>query len=248
MRGSPELIALGKAGRGEDRFTNREMIETEQQLSQAAEVMAARERHRVAESDRDGGLARASQRGLNLSGEQQATFEHVTGKGGLSLVIGYAGTGKSAMLGVARGAWEDAGFHVRGVALSGIAAEGLENGSGIASRTIASMEHGWAQGRDLLSSRDVLVIDEAGMSGMAVSRSPRCAVSASTGNAMPPGIWRPAGPVRRLPLMPTGAWCIRPGRVSRREPNWSIAGSRATRRSRRQPHHPHSYQRRGARA
>src|SRR5260364_155154 len=36
---------------------------------------------------------------------------------------------------------------------------------GIASRTIASMEHGWAQGRNMLTSRDVLVIDEAGMVG-----------------------------------------------------------------------------------
>ncbi|MDU3045458.1 AAA family ATPase, partial [Bradyrhizobium sp.] len=50
-------------------------------------------------------------------------------------------------------------------ALSGIAAESLEGGSGIASRTIASMEHGWAQGRNMLTSRDVLVIDEAGMVG-----------------------------------------------------------------------------------
>src|SRR5690606_2441215 len=96
---------------------------------------------------------------------QRAAFEHVTGERGLSVVVGYAGTGKSAMLGVAREAWERSGFEVRGAALSGIAAEGLENGSGIASRTIASMEHGWSQGRDLLTSRDVLAIDEAGMVG-----------------------------------------------------------------------------------
>ena len=51
------------------------------------------------------------------------------------------------------------------MALSGIAAENLESGSGIASRTIASMEHGWGQGRDLLTARDMLVIDEAGMVG-----------------------------------------------------------------------------------
>ena len=67
--------------------------------------------------------------------------------------------------GVAREAWEAAGYEVRGVALSGIAAENLESGSGIASRTIASLEHGWHQGRDLLTARDVLVIDEAGMVG-----------------------------------------------------------------------------------
>ena len=60
---------------------------------------------------------------------------------------------------------ESAGYSVNGAALSGIAAENLESGSGIASRTIASMEHQWAQGRELLTDRDVLVIDEAGMIG-----------------------------------------------------------------------------------
>jgi hypothetical protein len=141
------------------------MIETEQRLQRAAGLMAERERHRVSESGREGALARAAARGLDLSGEQRAAFDLATDGRDLSAVVGYAGTGKSVMLGVAREAWESAGLNVRGVALSGIAAEGLENGSGIASRTIASMEHGWAQGRDLLSSGDVLVIDEAGMVG-----------------------------------------------------------------------------------
>ncbi|WP_257544709.1 Ti-type conjugative transfer relaxase TraA [Sphingopyxis sp. DBS4] len=165
VRGSPDLIELGKDGRGEDRFTSREMIDTEQRLQHAAELMAERERHRVSEDDREGALRAAAARGLDLSGEQRAAFDHVTGEQDLSLVVGYAGTGKSAMLGVAREAWESAGYEVRGAALSGIAAEGLENGSGIASCTIASMEYGWAQGRDMLGPRDVLVIDEAGMVG-----------------------------------------------------------------------------------
>ena len=165
VRASPDMIALGKDGRGDDRFTSREMIETEQRLQRASELMAERERHRVDEQDRAVALSRAEGRGLELTGEQRVAFEHVTGEQDLSLVVGYAGTGKSAMLGVAREAWEEAGFNVRGAALSGIAAEGLENGSGIASRTIASMEHGWSQGRDMLTSRDVLVIDEAGMVG-----------------------------------------------------------------------------------
>ena len=165
VRASPDLIALGKDGRGDDRFTSRDMIETEQRLQRASELMAEREWHRVDEKDRTAALANAEGRGLALTGEQRAGFEHVTGERGLSVVVGYAGTGKSAMLGVAREAWQRSGFEVRGAALSGIAAEGLENGSGIASRTIASMEHGWAQGRDFLTSRDVLVVDEAGMVG-----------------------------------------------------------------------------------
>jgi len=165
MNGAPDLVALGKDGRDEDRFTTRQMIETEQRLHRAAELMAETERHGVRDADREAALARAEARGLVLSGEQADALEHVTDGRDLGVVVGYAGTGKSAMLGVAREAWEAAGYEVRGVALSGIAAENLESGSGIASRTIASMEHGWGQGRDALTSRDVLVIDEAGMVG-----------------------------------------------------------------------------------
>ncbi|WP_407865442.1 Ti-type conjugative transfer relaxase TraA [Phyllobacterium phragmitis] len=165
MANAPELVELGKDGFGQDRFTTRGMIETEQRLHRAAGMMAERERHAVNDTECKSALARAEQRGLALSGEQTDALAHITDGRGLGIVVGYAGTGKSAMLGVAREAWEAAGYQVRGVALSGIAAENLENGSGIASRTIASMEHCWQQGRDMLTPRDVLVIDEAGMVG-----------------------------------------------------------------------------------
>jgi Ti-type conjugative transfer relaxase TraA len=165
MRSAPNLVELGKDARGEDRFTTREMIQAEQRLHRAAKLIADRQRHEVRDADREAALARAEARGLVLSGEQADALAHVTDGRDLGVVVGYAGTGKSAMLGVARGAWEAAGYEVRGVALSGIAADNLEGGSGIASRTIASVEHGWQQGRDLLTTRDVLVIDEAGMVG-----------------------------------------------------------------------------------
>jgi Ti-type conjugative transfer relaxase TraA len=165
MRGAPDLVELGKDGSSESRFTTRSMIAAEQSLHRAAELMAERERHVVNDRDRDAALARAAERGLVLSGEQTDALVHVTDGRDLGVVVGYAGTGKSAMLGVAREAWEAEGYKVRGAALSGIAAENLESGSGIASRTIASLEHGWGQGRDLLTARDVLVIDEAGMVG-----------------------------------------------------------------------------------
>ena len=165
MRSAPNLVELGKDARGEDRFTTREMIEAEQRLHRAAELMAERERHAVRDADREAALTLAERRGLVLSGEQAEALAHVTDRPDLGVVVGHAGTGKSAMLGVAREAWEAAGYQVRGVALSGIAAQNLESGSGISSRTIASLEHGWEQGRDGLTSRDVLVFDEAGMVG-----------------------------------------------------------------------------------
>lgn len=165
VQASPEMVALGQDGRGQDRFTSREMIVVEDRLHRASEVMAQRQSHGVSELEQRRALARAAQRGLVLSGEQKAAFEHVTEGRDLGVIVGYAGTGKSALLGVAREAWEDAGYRVQGLALSGIAAENLEGGSGIASCTIASLEHQWAKDRELLDARDVLVIDEAGMIG-----------------------------------------------------------------------------------
>jgi Ti-type conjugative transfer relaxase TraA len=165
VQSSANLVELGRDGKGNERFTSREMIDVETRLQRASQLLTERERHRVGGVDRERALASAQTRGLELSGEQRAAFDHVTDRRDLSVVVGYAGTGKSAMLGVAREAWEEAGYQVRGAALSGIAAENLESGSGMASRTIASLEHQWGQGRELLTQRDVLVIDEAGIIG-----------------------------------------------------------------------------------
>jgi len=165
VRAAPELVALGTGGRGDERFTSRAMIETEQRLQRATARLEEHRKHGVWEWQRDQAVLRAEARGLFLSLEQESALEHVTNVKGLSTVIGYAGTGKSAMLGVAREAWEAAGYKVQGAALSGIAAENLESGSGIRSRTIASLEHQWARDRDILSSKQVLVIDEAGLIG-----------------------------------------------------------------------------------
>jgi len=165
VEGSAELVRLGLDGRDEGRFTSRDMIAVEERLHRAAEIMAERERHYVHEDHAKRALELAEEHGVALSREQHSALARVTDGHDLGIVVGYAGSGKSAMLGVAREAWEESGYQVRGVALSGIAAENLESGSGIASRTIAGMEHQWAKGRELLSDKDVLVIDEAGMVG-----------------------------------------------------------------------------------
>ncbi|MEW5684652.1 MAG: Ti-type conjugative transfer relaxase TraA [Pseudomonadota bacterium] len=165
VRASDETVRLGRDGQGRERFTSREMLRVERGLEQDADAMAGRGTHAVAPGAREAALARSEQNGLTLSPAQRDAFEHVTRRGDLALLVGYAGTGKSALLGVAREAWEAQGYRVRGAALSGMAAESLEGGSGIGSRTLASLEHAWARDRDRLGPRDVLVVDEAGLVG-----------------------------------------------------------------------------------
>ena len=102
VRAAPELVSLGKDGRGEERFTSRAMIETEQRLERATVRLEAHRKHAVSEQLKERALARAEARGMRLSLEQSTAFDHVTDAKGLGTVVGYAGSGKSAMLGVAR--------------------------------------------------------------------------------------------------------------------------------------------------
>ncbi|RUV65758.1 Dtr system oriT relaxase, partial [Mesorhizobium sp. M5C.F.Cr.IN.023.01.1.1] len=98
-----------------------------------------------------------------LSAEQRAAIEHVAKPGAIAAVVGRAGAGKTTMMKAAREAWELAGYRVVGAALAGKAAEGLEKEAGIPSRTLASWELRWKEGRDALDEKTVFVLDEAGM-------------------------------------------------------------------------------------
>lgn len=157
---SPELVRVGEDGRKRARFSTREMVGVERQLLATAVALNRRTTHRVGDKQRIAAIT-----GQRLSEEQQLAYLHVTRSRDLAVVVGIAGGGKSTMLGAARQAWEGQGYRVRGAALSGIAAEGLEGSAGIESRTIASWEHAWAQGKERLGARDVLVLDEAGLVG-----------------------------------------------------------------------------------
>lgn len=156
----PELVPLGRDDRGRMRYTSREMLAVEKGLLQTAERLTQRREHEVAKPHSTAALAQE-----RLSDEQRTAFGELVGAGDLKALIGVAGTGKSRLLGAARLAWEAAGCTVKGATLSGIAAENLTVSSGIPSRTLASLEYAWQSGRDPLTPRDILVIDEAGMIG-----------------------------------------------------------------------------------
>lgn len=163
---SPELVRLtaetrDTAGRvtAPALYSTRDMVAVEARMDAVAARMAVREGHAVSEVSRSAGLAGSPQ----LDAGQRNAFEHVTGPQQLSVVVGYAGSGKSSMLGAARQAWQREGYDVRGAALAGKAAEGLQGSSGIESRTLASWERSWAAGREMPTANQVYVIDESGM-------------------------------------------------------------------------------------
>ncbi|KDR88521.1 Ti-type conjugative transfer relaxase TraA, partial [Agrobacterium tumefaciens] len=128
-------------------------------------VARAMERQDSSLRKSSGGMVAASDPPAGLSDEQRHAIEHIIGPEGIAAVVGFAGAGKSTMLAAARAAWEAQGYQVHGAALAGKAAEGLEESSGIPSRTLASWSYSWDHGRDLIGRGDVFVIDEAGMVG-----------------------------------------------------------------------------------
>jgi Ti-type conjugative transfer relaxase TraA len=193
---SSSLVELRPETEGElARYSTKEMVEIETGMAEGAEKMAATRSYPVSQrhvsqalqtqdvairSSVSASTLRQMERGeidaetrnerigaAGLSEEQRRAVQHITGPEQCSVVVGFAGAGKSTMLAAAKDAWEAGGYKVYGAALSGKAAEGLEESSGIASRTLASWEYGWKNPnvgkRPELGHNDVLVIDEAGM-------------------------------------------------------------------------------------
>ncbi len=169
VKADPETVAL-ESHQGE-RYTTKEMQSLEADMAERAERMSRAQGHEVPAEK----IQAAMDARPTLSGEQKAAVQHVTGGGDLACVQGDAGTGKSFMLAAAREAWESEGFRVRGASLSGKAAQELEQASGIQSTTLKRLEmdtRGYVDEggqkhdpTDKLGARDVLVMDEAGMSG-----------------------------------------------------------------------------------
>jgi Ti-type conjugative transfer relaxase TraA len=168
LEGSPELVRLAPAVRDErgnvvepERYTTREMLAVESRMAERAQEMADTRTHGVGEGNRNAALGRH----IYLSAEQREAVSFITGERQIEALTGFAGAGKSAAIAAARDAWQAEGYRVLGGALSGIAAENLHRESGVESRTLASWEKAWREGRERLQSRYVLVIDEAGMVG-----------------------------------------------------------------------------------
>jgi len=156
LSNNPEIVRLR-----DDKYTTKEILQLEKKMLSQVESLKERKLVTSEKSVTETLLERDY-----LSNEQKEAVKHITrAPGGIACVSGMAGTGKSTMLEAARVAWEKDGYEVIGAALSGKAAQGLEEGSGIKSETLHRTLGEISQGRRELSSKSIFLVDEAGMVG-----------------------------------------------------------------------------------
>ncbi|MCY3877032.1 MAG: Ti-type conjugative transfer relaxase TraA [Rhodobacteraceae bacterium] len=167
---SPELVTISSDMRqgSPRRYTTRRTVQMETELARIGARLRDDHSYEVpgqalSHALLDRWKAMEKSGGPQLSSEQGAAFHQVIGPERIALVAGAAGSGKSTTLAVARDALERSGYRVLGAALAGKAVDGLEQSSGIESRTLSAWVHRWERGEDQLGKGDVLVIDEAGM-------------------------------------------------------------------------------------
>jgi conjugative relaxase-like TrwC/TraI family protein len=155
-----ELIAL-QGGK----WTTKELREREQKtiatVKERANQNAAPVREQsLREAERD--LAREI--GGPLSQEQRDALRTITGQGGVSTLIGQAGTGKGVVLAAASNAWQKDGYKVIGTAIAGSIAERLgaeaKTDQSLTSDALLSRIE---KGTMSLDQNTVVVMDEAGI-------------------------------------------------------------------------------------
>lgn len=168
------ILHLGK-GRDKNappRFTTAERYELEKAIGLSAENRMKETFHhadaKLVEREVE---AQEKEQGFKLNPEQRASVNWICSEtGGVAIVEGWAGTGKTTMLTTANRVFKAAGFQTLGTALAGKAAEGLEKESGIPSQTLASLLMQLDSGSRKLDEKTAVVIDEGGMIGSKMFR------------------------------------------------------------------------------
>ena len=158
FKSSPQLISIGFGEDGRERYTTCDLFNIESELQNLAAALGATAKHRVAN-----GIINKSLKKFNLKDDQAKAIKYILQGKDLSCMVGRSGTGKSYSLQAALWAWKQAGFNVQGIALAGAAAQNLEQDSGIKSNTIESFICALNSKKLILSNKDVIVMDEAGM-------------------------------------------------------------------------------------
>ena len=103
--------------------------------------------------------------GSGLTPDQRVAAEAMLSPASLTLVKGYAGTGKTFTLGEVARVWQARGYEVLGGAASGKATQELGGIKGMRTASLAAWDARWSRGEALERDRFVFIMDEAGMVG-----------------------------------------------------------------------------------
>ena len=165
MLASPEVVPLiGVAGAREQSFTTVQVLAAEATIAEVVERLAGSAGPSIDADHLARSIAASETTGRSLTaGQRRAVEQLCSGTGSVSLVVGVAGSGKTAALEVAVDAMESAGYRVLGTSTSGQAARTLGAEADIESRTFASMIRGLDAGQLVLDDRTVVIVDETGM-------------------------------------------------------------------------------------
>ena len=164
IKQSPQIIALGVGEDGHERFTTRQLFETENHIQTLADKLQKRWHMRIPDQKKETILTKYQEKiSKFLTDEQKTAIDHLLKPRAITCMVGRAGTGKSFCLGAAKSLWESQGLSVHGIALSGIAADGLSKDVGLPSTTIASFCFRVENQLLTLKQNDVVIMDEAGM-------------------------------------------------------------------------------------
>jgi hypothetical protein len=150
-----------------EKFTTRDIYDAERACISSAKARAAESHSAVSAQTVDAACARvALEKGYHLSDEQAAAAQALCSTaGGVKVLIGDAGAGKSTTMTAVRMAYEDEGYRVLGTSTGGKASAELMNSSGIESKSIARLAGEIDTGKTVLDNKTVLIVDEAGMVG-----------------------------------------------------------------------------------
>ena len=145
-------------------WTTRQLREQEQATIEIAERRASEHAAPVSEQ----ALKQARREiGREIKGsltqEQREALDTITGQGGVSVLVGRAGTGKGVTIAAAARAWQLEGNEVIGTAIAGVVAQRLKDDAKLdRSYTTDGLSNGIENGHIRLGANTVVVMDEAG--------------------------------------------------------------------------------------
>ncbi len=144
--------------RGKTRLTTREVLDAERTLAAAADGLASNKRDVAITRSPDGRLDEQQQRAYAYATDDDAR---------LKVITGVPGAGKTRLISEIGAAYQDAGYNVRAVSVANSAVDVLRRETDVPARSVAKELYEWAQDRERLTNRDLLIIDEVSTLGTA---------------------------------------------------------------------------------